>query len=698
MEGFVFYSYLIAAIAYFLLLLLAAIGIKKNSITFPFFIAVAFSLLWAAYICTIQYRWFSDDLSIPDSLGYETLRDAAWFFVLGTLISRQRYNHSYKLLYQSSFAYVLGIFMLFLFSFEISDDLRGHVLHIIGEKVHVRLLSHLVFSIIGLALIEDLYRSAAPELRWVIKFLCIGLGSLFTIDFIVYSKSLLFTKLDYPLWGSRGIINALVTPLLAVSMYRLQTTNMSGIALSRTVVFHSTVLMGTGLYLILMSLAGFYIRDFGGSWGEVAEILFIFLAIVILLVLFASGKIRAQAKVIFNKHIFSYRYDYREEWLKLSKTVAKLNSLSDLSEAIIKTMADLIDSSGGGLWLKDDQGNYYLAEARNLGFEASEDIAANHEMVQFMTDKQWVIDLYQFLKDPGFYNHIDLSYWSPAEKKVWLIIPLFLQNDLEAFVVLTQARAPRALNWEDHDLLKTVGKQLANALALKRASDALSQSRQFEAYNRISAYLVHDLKNLIAQIALIVKNAEKHKSNPEFIDDAITTLKNVVNKMDHLIVQLKQGNGTPDQNIRINLAEIAADLVIQQAGNKPALQFIKSIDTDIFVMAEKEKITAILGHLVQNAQDATPDNGTVKLELGKNQQHAMIKILDTGCGMEKKFIAERLFKPFDTTKGNAGMGIGVYEARDYIIKHSGTCVVESKPGSGTTFTITLPLADDALTL
>jgi putative PEP-CTERM system histidine kinase len=235
--------------------------------------------------------------------------------------------------------------------------------------------------------------------------------------------------------------------------------------------------------------------------------------------------------------------------------------------------------------------------------------------------------------------------------------------------------------------------QLTNALALSHASDALSRSRQFEAYNRLSAYLVHDMKNLVAQISLIVRNSTKHKHNPAFIDDSIETLENVVDKIEYLLAQLKKGTSNNDIKTIINLADIIGDVVIQQAGNKPPLQ-IEISQEKIDVFGEKEKMAAILGHLVQNAQDATEENGMVKLVLNKNESHAIIKIIDNGCGMDTKFISERLFKPFDTTKGNAGMGIGVYEARDYILKHSGQIDVESCPGEGSTFIISLPLISE----
>jgi putative PEP-CTERM system histidine kinase len=460
------------------------------------------------------------------------------------------------------------------------------------------------------------------------------------------------------------------------------------------VVFHTAVLFATGLYLILMSFAGFYIRDFGGDWGKIAQLLFLFVAILLLLMSFISGRFRALTKVYFHKHFFQHRYDYRDEWIKLCKSIATLNSMSELSGFIIKTMAELVDSSGGGLWLKNDQGDFYLTEENNLGFLVLENVNSQDSLIAFLTHKRWVIDFAEFNNTPEVYQSVDLSYWYSKDKKVWLIIPLFRENEIEAFVVLTKAKVFRKLNWEDHDLLKTLGMQLANALALSKASEALAKSQQFEAYNRFSAYLVHDLKNLVAQISLIVRNAEVHKNNPEFIDDAIETLENVVHKIDSILGQLKKGNVKSETKAIIDLTQIIADVAIQQAGNKPQLQIIVD-NVSILTLGEKEKMTAVLGHLVQNAQDATSDDGFVKLELNQFAQQAIIKISDNGCGMDNKFISERLFKPFDTTKGNAGMGIGVYEARDYIVKYAGEIAVESALGQGTTFTIKLPIFSES---
>lgn len=686
MENYYYYSYLTAAISYLVLTLLSLMGVKKNPVVIPLVTALFFSFVWAGYSAFLIH----DNKSFTSiSLTLEIIRNIVWFLLLSVFISRQQFTKNYLLLVKSRFANGLIFLILISLIVEVFDNARYPIQQLLGQDP--RLFTHVIFAVIGLMLVEQVYRNATQESQWSIKFLCLGLGALFMIDFFVYSKSLLFAQLDSLLWSSRGFINALITPLLFISILRLQASKALRITASRKIVFHTTVLLGSGLYLIVMSLAGFYIRDYGGNWGATAQLLFIFLALLILSILFISGKARALTKVFINKHFFHYHYDYRDEWLKVSKTIAKLNSINELSGFIIKTLCDLVDSSGGGLWLKNDQDDFYLAEESNLGFSPPFTLQKNQSLIRFMKKKRWVIDFVELSKSPHIYDDVDLSQWQNPLYNICLIIPLLQEDDIVAFVVLTKAKVTRQLNWEDHDLLKTVCLQLANALALSHASDALSRSRQFEAYNRLSAFLVHDLKNLVAQVCLIVKNSEKHKYNVEFIDDSIDTLKNIIFKMDHLLSQLKKEQLTSHNQSLINLVDIIKDVAIQQNANKPNLQLITNLD-NIEIVGETQKITAIFSHLVQNAQEATADDGFIKVILSTDNQEAIIKIIDNGTGMDNKFIAERLFKPFDTTKGNAGMGIGVYEARDYIMKHDGSCNVESALGVGTTFIIKLPLA------
>ena len=685
MENYAYYSYLTASVANLFLLFFSLRDFKKNSVLLPLLMAIGLSVLWSGYIAYVIYY---DALLTSTTLPLETLRDAAWFLLLRSLILKQQDKVAVTVSNYSLLSKALALIIGFIFILETFSELRYQFQQVMGQDI--RIFAHVIFSIVGLILVEQLYRNASLDLHWTIKFLSVGLGALFGVDFIVYSKSLLFAHIDFMLWNSRGFLNTLIVPLLAISIRRLQTNSGCNKA-PRKALFHTTVLFVTGAYLIVMSLAGFYIRDYDGNWGEVAQIIFVFLAIMMLLLLLVSGKVRSMTKVYFNKHFFNYRYDYRDIWIALSKTIAQLDSVNKLSGVIINTLMELTETSGGALWLTNDQGDFYLAEEISLTLQSPQLIKTNNSLIQFMKKKQWVIDFVEFSNTPDVYNEVDLSPWLAKDQRISLIVPLFRQHKLVAFVVLAKAKINRQLIWEDHDLLKTVGMQLTNALALSHTSEALFRSRQFEAYNQLSAFLVHDLKNLVAQVALIVKNSEKHKYKPEFIDDSIETLENVVSKIDSILGQLKKGWVKTDVITLINLGEVLEDVILQQQGHKPISHGEMTLD-HCEILGEKEKLTAILGHLVQNAQEATEDHGIVQLLLSKDEQYAIIKIIDNGVGMSAKFVAERLFKPFDTTKGNAGMGIGVYEARDYILKYDGVCDVESTLGVGTSFIIKLPLA------
>jgi putative PEP-CTERM system histidine kinase len=244
------------------------------------------------------------------------------------------------------------------------------------------------------------------------------------------------------------------------------------------------------------------------------------------------------------------------------------------------------------------------------------------------------------------------------------------------------------LTYEDTDLLKTIGQQIGGYLSLDRASRELAESRQFEAYNRLVTFMMHDLKNIIAQQSLVVSNAERHKRNPQFVDDAIATIGNSVERMQRLLEQLQRG-GAGGRSQEVFLEELAAEVTARCAGRKPAPKVV-STRHGLSVRADRERLTAAVEHLVRNAQEATPETGDVTLEIDAATEAAIIRIRDNGGGMSDEFVRERLFRPFDSTKGSKGMGIGAYQARDYIRTLGGELNVDTSPGRGTLFTITLP--------
>jgi putative PEP-CTERM system histidine kinase len=262
---------------------------------------------------------------------------------------------------------------------------------------------------------------------------------------------------------------------------------------------------------------------------------------------------------------------------------------------------------------------------------------------------------------------------------------------LAGFFILYEPPPPFDLTYEDRDLLKTVGRHVATQLAQHDADRKLAESRQFEAYNRLTAFMMHDLKNAVAQLGLVVTNAERHKRNPDFIDDAIGTIANAVDRMTRLIEQLRDLPRS-SRPITIRLDELVAHAVTRCSLRSPAPSFALAAQAATYVRADPERLSAVVEHVIRNAQEATPD-GSVGLHLELAGEEAVLVIRDTGKGMDAEFVRERLFRPFDSTKGSKGMGIGAYQTREYVQSLGGRVEVQSSPGSGTVFSITLPLAE-----
>jgi putative PEP-CTERM system histidine kinase len=282
---------------------------------------------------------------------------------------------------------------------------------------------------------------------------------------------------------------------------------------------------------------------------------------------------------------------------------------------------------------------------------------------------------------------MQLPSWLLNHGKLRVVAPLLLLDSLLGFVVLYDASPAFELTFEDRDLLKTVGRHVATHIAQFDADRKLAESRQFEAYNRLTAFMMHDLKNSIAQLKLIVTNAERHKRNPEFVDDAISTIANAAERMTRLMDQLR---GRAEERLSaIDVGDVVT-IAVQRCSNRQPRPVLEST-LAAMVQADRERLIAVIEHIIRNAQDATPENGSIKVAMTQDLGLVVLTITDTGSGMDPDFVRDRLFRPFDSTKGAAGMGIGAYQGREYARQLGGDVEVRSSPGRGTCFTIKLPL-------
>lgn len=697
-------GYGVATLAFLLLTALLATAWRGKKEGAILLLCSFWSTIWAA---SVAYQvWNNSPISIL-FVTTELLRIMAWVGFLLFITSRIRkkgaVNTVFKVIGPLS-VITAGVVAVILLYAVFNNGLVPRII-----SFDLRIILFLILTLFGLILLEQIYRNTSPNARWSIKFLCFGLGGIFVFDFYLYSDALLLKGIDVEIWGARGYVNAMVVPLIAIGVARNPDWSLD-VFVSRTFVFHSATIMGAGAYLVVMAAGGYYINHIGGNWGGMLQFAFLFGAVILLFSLLSSGQLRARVRVFLSKHFFSYHYDYRDEWTRLTQTLSESWQDSDVNKTIVTAIANIVESPGGMLWLKTSFGDFEHVASCRMPDKVNFDLQDNRSLVKFLREMKWVINLDEIESKQESYAGLKLPAWLADLDEAWLITPLLANSSLIGesgssnindnqpglgllgFVVLSRPLAAVSVNWEVRDLLLTSGRQCASYLALLKANEDLIDARQFEAFNRLSAYVVHDLKNVIAQLSLIVSNAERHRENPEFLDDVIITVKNATGKMGRMLEQLRKNRLVIDDASQvININKILAMVIKEHSENLPAPEYCSSID-QVFINANEDRFIAVMGHLIQNAQEATPDDGTVEMVLSDESEWVTIEIKDTGCGMDKEFLRNHLFRPFVTTKGNAGMGIGVYESREFVSSLGGHMDVISTPGEGTCFTIKLQKA------
>jgi putative PEP-CTERM system histidine kinase len=223
-----------------------------------------------------------------------------------------------------------------------------------------------------------------------------------------------------------------------------------------------------------------------------------------------------------------------------------------------------------------------------------------------------------------------------------------------------------------------------------QATEALLEARKFDAFNRMSAFVVHDLKNIVAQLSLMIRNAERHRDNPEFQQDMLMTVEHSVERMKQLMMQLREGTTPVDAPRRVELAELVGRIARAKAHQEPAPTL--AVEEPVAAMGHEDRLERVIGHLVQNAIDATGKDGRVWIRLARDKTQAVVEIGDTGHGMSPEFVRDRLGKPFQTTK-KTGMGIGAYESFQYVQELGGRVLVDSTPNVGTSVRLLLPVIE-----
>lgn len=558
-------------------------------------------------------------------------------------------------------------------------------------------LQHLVLTLVTiqmLVILEQVYRQAASR-KWEYKPLVIYLAALSTFDFFTYANAAMVAQLNPAFFDARGFIYMAMLPFLVLAIRRIQHWGID-IFVSREVVMHSTLLLLSGVYLLIMALLGYVVQYFGGDWGAPIQIALFLIAIVLLMSLFLSHEFRTKLKVFITKNFYANQFDYRVEWVALTQTLTlEGKSLSEVYQTALRGwMQGLKYNQGALLKLTNNQIDVVATSDLEATTELAVPIEDIPNLQAFLEEKRWIIDFDEMRVKPELYDSLENRNKMMRKFAFQLVVPIFHEQELWGMVLLNPKSAEsRSLNWELRDYLQAVTEQTAHFLFQAESSQALAENAQFAAFSRMSAFVVHDLKNVLAQINLLLANAKQHKSNPEFIDDTFETLEHTKTRMDKMLKQLMEKSIDNRRHVEetdifeLIQTVISTKCAIQQP--MPVAELAQGTE-NASVDIDADKFANVLYHLISNAQQATTDNGNVNIQVIGSDNQIFVDIIDDGTGMSQAFIDNQLFKPFVTTKGNAGMGVGAFDAKNYLESIGGSIAVQSKQGEGSRFRLTIP--------
>lgn len=542
--------------------------------------------------------------------------------------------------------------------------------------------------------LEKTFRTSVGVMRWRIKFMILGLAVLFAVRFCTGSQILLSHTID-PRWQVIDVGALFVCCLLILrSLFRAGHFDLD-VYPSHAVLQGSLTVLLAGIYLLvigaLAKLASHY------HLGETVLVRwFIFLlAAVVLTVVLLSDRVRLRLGQFVSRHFQRPMYDYRTVWRQFTEATASCVNQTDLCQVAVKAVTDVFQTLSVTIWLVDEQQmqlvfatSTFLAEARadtlrpnkEEFMEILQALRMKHEPMDIdATKEKWAEILRRCQPD---------EFRAGGTR---VCVPLVVGEQVIGLMLLGDRVSGAKFTWQDLDLLKCIGNHIAAGLLNTRLSQKLLQAKELEAFQTMSAFFVHDLKNTANTLNLMLQNLPVHFDDPAFRADALRGVSKTVAHINGLITRL----GSIRHELQIKPVESDLNELVAKslAGWEDAagINLKKDLAPLPKVFFDPEQMLKVATNLIFNAREAVPQSsGQVQIQTSQHNGWAVLAISDNGCGMSREFLSRSLFRPFQTTK-KSGLGIGMFQSKMIVEAHKGKIEVESETGKGTTFRVFLPL-------
>jgi putative PEP-CTERM system histidine kinase len=564
----------------------------------------------------------------------------------------------------------------------------------LGWAGYILYLVHLISVVLILMNIERTFKNATGHARWQIKFMVLGLACIFGCRLYADSQVILFRVLNPGFHVVNALALLMASILIVKSLSRSRMLDFE-VYLSYSVIYNSFTVLIVGVYFIAVGVIANVAYYFQRAVSLPVVAFLVLLSVLGLAILFFSDRLRFKRKRFVSRHFKRPVYDYQKIWAGFTENTASLSNIRDLCLAINALVSQTLDILSVSLWLVDErQDRLELGSSTILTEKQARSSAMDGEMgkalLKLISTTSMPIDL--SMSDNDLVEQFAQTYEDDLEKMgMRYCLPLRAAGKTVGIMTLGKRVMNQDLSFEDYELLRTLGDQSSAALLSLRLSEKLRQAKELEAFQVMSAFFMHDLKNLASKLSLVTQNMVKHYDNDEFRDDAMRTMAQSVDKIKGMCTRLSLLSQTPSINAQKRRLDELVQLTV--AGVNGVLKSTIDIDAAEALPAlsiDEEQMRKVLENLLINANEATAGEGHIRISVQVRDEWVVLSVSDNGCGMTAEFVEKYAFKPFQTTK-KQGMGIGLFHCKTIVEAHEGRIEVQSEEGKGSTFRVYLPV-------
>jgi len=538
-------------------------------------------------------------------------------------------------------------------------------------------LQIMLFLAIALFNLEATIANASHGVRWKVKFAVVGAGAM-AMSFILYfSQSLLFRSLDMGFMTVR--FGALAFGALLVAYSEVERGAEERIVISRSLTYRSFVLLLAALFLVGVGIMGEGMKLFGKSFNQYMLTGTGFAACVALVLLVLSEGLRRKLRVLVQRNFYGEKYDYRVEWDAFTERISSARSRDELFKNILIAFCETFGVVGGAIFMRGRHSRNFLPVCFHEMDPAEAFFCSDGRLALRMAQERAVLDLRREGTD---IDAGEARFLKEAEAR--FIIPACAGDQMLALLVLGRPiNMAEQYDEEDMALMGALSRQVAVVFKNLRLGDELAEARDMEAFGKVAAFLLHDLKNQVYPLGLLTENAREYINEPEFQKDMLDSLEGVVARMKALIRQLTHIPANPALDMRpVDLLELAR----KTADSLPE-KTVRIFGEPVIVRADAEEMRKVLLNLYLNAFEAGT-GAPFDVHVGCEKQ-PYVKVVDYGKGIDETVLRDGLFVPFRTTK-EKGLGIGLFQSKQIVEAHGGTLNVTNVAGKGATFWVNLP--------